>query len=70
MAIWSPKANKDMEELVGQEGAAKVNSIRAEISRWADEEGSGHHTKTFQAPLRYPVVVSTMNREILSVEHD
>jgi len=68
MAIWTQRANRDMAELVEQEGAVNVNSVRADISRWADGIAAVMATREFRGTLRFPVVASAQNKEILTVE--
>jgi hypothetical protein len=70
MATWTQRANSDMDGLVATEGVANVNSVRAAISKWADASGAGQHSKTFTGTLRYPVLASALDREILSVQQD
>jgi hypothetical protein len=68
MAVWSQRANHDMDALMAAEGAANVQTVRAAISRWADNAPPGQHSQSFQGTLRYPVLATAENREILSVE--
>lgn len=69
MAIWSERANRDMNELAQTESRAAVDSIRAPISRWADTV-TARQRRGFQEQLRFPVYVEAQNKEVLLVERD
>jgi hypothetical protein len=68
MAVWTQRANHDMDELMTTEGAANVQTVRVAISQWADNVGPGQRSHRFQGTLRYSVLATAENREILSVE--